>query len=178
MTKQNDDRFDALLAKAKVPGGKIRRPDLEQVANAVGGTGEDDFIEATAKLSSLEWDSGARRPEGYLELHADEWSIDLGTAANREAITWALTAAALVRENVADNSVVWVARLLPAIGDLVVTEVAGTTEVVLRITSTRVPDRLAKQVNALDFADFLDAARDAAEITVVGGVRLRVEMAS
>ncbi|MBP2477717.1 hypothetical protein JOF53_006589 [Crossiella equi] len=181
VTKKNDDRFDALLKKAGVPHERVRRPDLERVAEGVRSPGGDDFIEATAKMSSLEWDSGDSRPEGYLELHADEWSIDLGTARNKEAVAWALVASVLVREHVANNSITWLARLLPAIGELSVTDVAGRVGAVLRINATEVPATLAKVVHPLDFADFVAsaglAARTGVEVEVTDGVRLRIGVA-
>lgn len=175
MTKTNDERFDALLARAKVPNGQVRRPDLERIANGVGSFDCDDFVEATAKLSSLEWDNGARRPEGYLELHSDDWSIDLSVAANRAAVAWVLLAAALVRHGVTTNSIVWVSRLLPAVCELNEGTAQNGSEVVARLATTELPVHLRRLVHPLDFTDFLQAVRNATNVVVVEGVSLRFD---
>lgn len=178
MAKHNDDRFEALLSKAKVSKDALRLSDLDRMAEFAGSPDGDDFIEAAATMSTLDWDSGAARPEGYLELHTDVWSIDMRKGVNREAVAWALLTSALVREGVVTNSIVWSARLLAATSSLEVTIGAQTVEVVVRLTAVEVPGSLRKIVNPLDAAEFCAAVRVEAQarrrITVVDGVLMRL----
>jgi hypothetical protein len=150
------DILKAFLDRAGLQAEDLHRAEVEKIAESVECDDTDGFIEATAEVCGLSWKLG-KRPEGWLELHSDKWSLDLASRANRDSLTLVVLAALLVREGMADATISWVARVLPAVINLnasSVTSEDGLLTVRLAVKPCELPTHLHETVNPLDFADF------------------------
>lgn len=165
MNKENDG-IEAILSRSEAPIGTVRAPELKRLAVAAGCADPDDFIAATAKVCGLTWDRGERPTDEWFELHPDEWSLDLDTEHNRGGLFQVLVAAWLVEAGWADNSIAWVAQVLPAATDLAgAVVVPGTrpVRVEIPVTGGVLPAHLTETVHPLDYGDFLQTMGDAAD---------------
>ena len=158
------DILKAFLDRAGLQEEDLHRAEVEKIAESVGCDDTDGFVEATANVCGLSWKLG-ERPEGWLELHSDKWSLDLAPRANRDGLTMVVLAALLVREGMADATISWVARALPAVINLnasSVTDEDGLLTVRLAVEPCELPAHLQEIVNPLDFADFCGSIARAA----------------
>jgi hypothetical protein len=157
------DPLEPFLKDAGVHADHVGPDGLGALGKRVTDDPEAFILHFTRAASAT---SDRELPPGYFEIHDREWWVDArGSDARGHLLT--LIAAAAVGEALGlDYSLSWISTVLPATLTVLGTAVdeTGVRLALGRRPTPQIPAELADDINPQDFADFVAALREAAEV--------------